>query len=740
MKIKLLISVILLYTITFHAQQLPNRYVDEITTTLDVNYNITFSNNIPMVKTTNLFGNHFANENTYGERSITLKMDIYRPKNDALNKRPVIIFAFGGGFVNGERTEKSMVQLCEAFARRGFVTATIDYRRGMHVGDPELAKRAVYRALQDGRSAVRFFRKNANTYGIDPNQIYMSGHSAGAVLAYHVAYLDKDSERPTSTRDYFGRSNLGGLDEIGDNKTYSNGARVSGKANGIMGFAGAVGDLSYIENSNEIPGVYFHSSDDNTVPFNSDEPFSNLNWIPGINLPIVYGSNLMNNRANATNAKHKFYPYTNRGHNVHSDGSNVYQDVIANGSKYFHENLLKPTSTTISGDSNICTTCSSQTYTATNNAYYYDWKITGGNFISRDPYSNIVTVKWNINASERNLTVTPYSRQLARGNSNSLYPNLNNCDWKATSGEATDIGAGGQKVFIVGTNKKVYEWKNNRWNKLADIDARLVDVQDGVPWIIGTNNRIYRYINNKWERMRGTAWDIGANGSHIYHMGRNNSIYKYRGNNRWDHVPGKKIKRVDAAPNGDAWAIGMDDHIYQHQSSGWTGKKGNFRASDITFVDGTNTVWAIELGTGVPHKYAGNGIWERFTGILKSISGVNGEVWGTNASNRIYNNNCFSSGSRKSAKEETKELVSSTINVYPNPTTDIVHLAINNLADNKVEANFINLLGQVVYSVSLKNPNQGIKNINVSELNKGIYILNIKTSEKLIMSKKIIIK
>lgn len=288
-----------------------------------------------------------ANEDSYGDVKTTLRMNIYRPSNDTLTKRPVIIFAFGGGFVNGSRTESSMIKLCEAFAKRGFVTATIDYRIGMNIGDKELSKRAVYRALQDGRSAVRFFRKNATSYGIDPNQIYISGHSAGAFLAYQSVYLDKDSERPASTRNYFGRADLGTLDAIGDNKTYSNGSTISGKANGVMGFAGALGELSYIENSSDVPGVYFHSSNDNTVPYNSGEPFSAISWLPGFNLPTVYGSNQMNNRANSVNASHAFYSYTNRGHNVHYNGSNLYSDITPNGSLYFYNNFLKPTQSTL---------------------------------------------------------------------------------------------------------------------------------------------------------------------------------------------------------------------------------------------------------------------------------------------------------------------------------------------------------------------------------------------------------
>ena len=417
----------LLCLCAFHAfsQQLPNRYLEETTPTVQVTKDVVFSNNIPTVKSTNLFGNKLANEDSYGQVTATLKMDIYRPSNDNLNKRPVIIFAFGGGFVNGSRTEASMVKLCQAFAKRGYVTATIDYRLGMNIGDKELSKRAVYRALQDGRSAVRFFRKNADAYGVDANQIFISGHSAGAFLAYQSVYLDKDSERPASTRNYLGRADLGGIESIGDNKTYTDGSLVSGKANAVMGFAGALGDVNYIEGSSDVAGVYFHSSDDNTVPYNSGEPFSSLSWLPGFNLPTVYGSNQMNTRAGNVGASRTFYPYTNRGHGVHYNGSSLYSDIAPRGSQFFYDNRLKPSNVTISGSSSVCATCPSQVYTATNSAYYYDWQIVGGTFVTRDPLSNSVTVQWTSSATIRKLTVTPYSRQLGRGVAANLDVNVN---------------------------------------------------------------------------------------------------------------------------------------------------------------------------------------------------------------------------------------------------------------------------------------------------------------------------
>lgn len=425
------------------AQQLPNRYREEVFTTLQETKDVVFSTNIPTVKTTSLFGNQIANEDSYGQRTVTLRMNIYRPSGDSLTQRPVIIFAFGGGFVNGSKTEASMIKLCQAFAKRGFVTATIDYRLGMNISNEELSKRAVYRALQDGRSAVRFFRRNASTYGVDPNQIYLSGHSAGAFLAYQVVYLDKDSERPASTRNYLGRADLGGLDAIGDNKTYANGSLVDGKANGVMGFAGAVGNLNDIEGPADVPGVYFHSSDDGTVPYNSGEPFSSLSWLPGFNLPTVYGGNQMNNRAGTVSAPRTFYPYTNRGHGVHYNGSSLYSDIGSRGGDFFYTTRLKPADLPlILGNSSVCSTCLTQTYSVANTAFYYDWQIMGGTFVSRNPRSNQVTVTWSATATNRGLTVTPYSRQLARGFTVGLGINVNRTAVLSRSLEANTLGEG----------------------------------------------------------------------------------------------------------------------------------------------------------------------------------------------------------------------------------------------------------------------------------------------------------
>lgn len=95
--------------------------------------------------------------------------DIYLPKNDSLTKRPVVFFTHGGSFLSGSKETADVVALCRAFAKRGYVTVSQNYRLGYETFDATNAKRAVWRAMQDGRAAVRHVRANAAQYLIDTN-------------------------------------------------------------------------------------------------------------------------------------------------------------------------------------------------------------------------------------------------------------------------------------------------------------------------------------------------------------------------------------------------------------------------------------------------------------------------------------------------------------------------------------------------------------------------------------------
>jgi acetyl esterase len=91
------------------------------------------------------------------------------------DKRPGIVFFFGGGWENG--TIKAFEPQAQYLASRGMVTARADYRvKSRHKVTPK-------ECVEDARNALRWFRKNAGELGVDPDRIVASGGSAGGHLA-----------------------------------------------------------------------------------------------------------------------------------------------------------------------------------------------------------------------------------------------------------------------------------------------------------------------------------------------------------------------------------------------------------------------------------------------------------------------------------------------------------------------------------------------------------------------------
>ena len=141
----------------------PVRYLDEVFVAFDQTNGIPYGENLD-------------------EPGEELLLDLFEPRGDTETERPVVIWAHGGGFTSGTRTSENIRQLARAFARRGYVTASISYR----LSDAE-GVTAIQRAVEDLRAAVRWFRANASTLDIDPNRISVGGYSAGAVMALTAA-------------------------------------------------------------------------------------------------------------------------------------------------------------------------------------------------------------------------------------------------------------------------------------------------------------------------------------------------------------------------------------------------------------------------------------------------------------------------------------------------------------------------------------------------------------------------
>ena len=148
-----------------------------------------------------------------------LYLDIIEPVGDTLEKRPLILHQFGGGFLIGWRTEPVIPQMAEMYAKRGFVFATIDYRLGFNPLDSQSAERAVYRATQDLRAALRFLVDNADTYGIDTSAIFLTGTSAGCFAAFVNSYMNESdrSDIPSTFGIPLEPADLGCLNCSGNN-------------------------------------------------------------------------------------------------------------------------------------------------------------------------------------------------------------------------------------------------------------------------------------------------------------------------------------------------------------------------------------------------------------------------------------------------------------------------------------------------------------------------------------------
>ena len=107
-------------------------------------------------------------------------LDILQPPAPALKNRPGVIMIHGGGWVQGDK-ERMVERFCVPFVQHDFVVANVEYR---------LAKAATApAAVNDVLKAAQWFHDHAADYKVDPNQILVTGGSAGGHLALMVAMV-----------------------------------------------------------------------------------------------------------------------------------------------------------------------------------------------------------------------------------------------------------------------------------------------------------------------------------------------------------------------------------------------------------------------------------------------------------------------------------------------------------------------------------------------------------------------
>lgn len=167
------------------------------------------------------------NDSSTSPFAIPLKLDVYYPDNNSVNK-PVFMFIHGGGFTGGTKTKPEIVEMANYYASRGWVFVSVDYRTTEELGSidgmtqeeliafysgiaprewieyglqgAETTKQlqqsiAMYAAQRDAKAAVRWIVANADVYGINTNFITIGGASAGAITTIALGISNQEDFR-----------------------------------------------------------------------------------------------------------------------------------------------------------------------------------------------------------------------------------------------------------------------------------------------------------------------------------------------------------------------------------------------------------------------------------------------------------------------------------------------------------------------------------------------------------------
>lgn len=135
---------------------------------------ISFSQEINYVLETDIpyYSNTEQEKNTYLKKRCVL--DLYYPKSS--KSFATVVWFHGGGLTGGEK------EIPEFLRNKKVAVIGVNYRLNPQVKSP------VY--VEDAAAAVAWTLKNIQSYGGDPDAVFVSGHSAGGYLASMIG-LDK---------------------------------------------------------------------------------------------------------------------------------------------------------------------------------------------------------------------------------------------------------------------------------------------------------------------------------------------------------------------------------------------------------------------------------------------------------------------------------------------------------------------------------------------------------------------
>lgn len=118
----------------------------------------------------------------------TLHLQIITPasrnRNNSTQTYPCLVYVQGSAWFKQNLCAK-IGMLCR-FAERGYVVAIVEYRHSGIAPFPAMPL--------DTRNAIRFMKKNAEQYHVDPDRVYVGGDSSGGHSAMFSQILQDDQE------------------------------------------------------------------------------------------------------------------------------------------------------------------------------------------------------------------------------------------------------------------------------------------------------------------------------------------------------------------------------------------------------------------------------------------------------------------------------------------------------------------------------------------------------------------
>jgi acetyl esterase/lipase len=202
----------------------------------------------------------------YGQRR--LKLDVYSPPESSQDGAvPGIVVVRGGKWRQGDK--EFFGYIAGQLAMQGFVTASIEYRTADEAKFPA--------AVHDVKAAVRWMRRHAAAYGVNPHSIGAIGGSAGAHLVAMLATssaarLEGGGGNPATSSEVQAVVAMGGAYNLQSRDGV--GSEFIGAVTGFIGapleaHAEAVADASPIRHvsSRSAPLLLLHSRTDPVAPF-----------------------------------------------------------------------------------------------------------------------------------------------------------------------------------------------------------------------------------------------------------------------------------------------------------------------------------------------------------------------------------------------------------------------------------------------------------------------------------------